>query len=187
MNDVELSHAVRRADPFAALSPRQLERLGLAALAGAERRLAPSWSRKAALAFALVLSSAALAAFARYTTSSEGGTLIDATRGGAALVPRTERPPAPPEPAPVPEAPVQRPAPVVRKPPPAAAAEKTDSTTGLGEEAELLLTALRQLRVDSDPKAALSTLDLYDQKFPQGALREDADAARREALLSVKP
>jgi hypothetical protein len=50
-------------------------------------------------------------------------------------------------------------------------------------ESELLTGALAKLRRDHDPRGALSLLDDYQARFPQGVLWLEASAARVDALL----
>jgi len=53
----------------------------------------------------------------------------------------------------------------------------------LGAEGALLTKALRALREDGNPSAALATLDEYVQTYPQGRLLHEAAVARLEALV----
>jgi tetratricopeptide (TPR) repeat protein len=57
------------------------------------------------------------------------------------------------------------------------------SRTANPTEASLLASALRSLRTESDMPAALAALDRYDQLFPRGALRGEAQLARTEVLM----
>lgn len=69
--------------------------------------------------------------------------------------------------------------------PPAGAgsAATAASESGLAAESRLLGVALHQLRQERDGKAALRSLELYQQRFPSGLLSEEAQAARLDALL----
>jgi outer membrane protein assembly factor BamD (BamD/ComL family) len=55
----------------------------------------------------------------------------------------------------------------------------------LTDEAQLLGTALRQLRDQRDPAGALATLDDYRTRFPRGTLSDEATLHRIEALLAL--
>lgn len=55
----------------------------------------------------------------------------------------------------------------------------------LAAESRLLGVALHQLRQEHDAVASLRSLDSYSTQFPQGALTEEAQAARVDALLSL--
>ena len=55
----------------------------------------------------------------------------------------------------------------------------------LAAESRLLGVALHQLRQEHDAVASLRSLDSYTTQFPQGALTEEAQAARVDALLSL--
>jgi hypothetical protein len=85
----------------------------------------------------------------------------------------TARPPRASAPAPV--------APIGHDHPTAAASAESES--GLAAESRLLGIALHQLRQQRDGAAALRSLDTYQQRFPQGLLFEEAQAARVDALL----
>jgi len=52
-------------------------------------------------------------------------------------------------------------------------------------EASVLDSAFRQLRASGDASAAMRSLDEYDRRFPDGALRSEARVARAEALLML--
>jgi hypothetical protein len=52
-------------------------------------------------------------------------------------------------------------------------------------ESRLLASALRELRQQRDPAAALAALDDYERRFPAGALAPEAAAARVDALLAL--
>ncbi len=65
--------------------------------------------------------------------------------------------------------------------PRAEASAPAPANDALDAEARLLLTALRQLRVEHDADAALKTLALHAAQFPDGTLKSEADAARTEA------
>ncbi len=51
------------------------------------------------------------------------------------------------------------------------------------EESRMLQAALHQLRNVRDGQAALTVLDQYEQRFPQGQLRAEATLARVDSLL----
>ena len=93
----------------------------------------------------------------------------------AAITPERESEPA---------APLARPTPttstVVK---PAVEPEAREGT--LGVESRLLATALRQLRHERDARAALATLNRYDEQFPTGVLAGEARTARIEVLLAL--
>jgi hypothetical protein len=106
-----------------------------------------------------------------------------------------------PDPAPV-EAPSQEldppsiaePAPAAAVPPrvtrpriAARAPSPNDDTTAssLAEESRLLADALTSLRKNRDGRGALTTLDRYAQRFPDGELAHEAERTRVEALLSL--
>jgi hypothetical protein len=55
----------------------------------------------------------------------------------------------------------------------------------IAEEAVLVGTALRKLRQDNDPGAALVLLDKHDARFAAGALGAEAKQTRIEALLRL--
>ncbi len=55
----------------------------------------------------------------------------------------------------------------------------------LAAEAGALSAALAHLRTAHDPVAALATLDGYEARFPRGTLRQEAAAARVDALLML--
>jgi hypothetical protein len=180
---------VRDGDPWALVSEQQAQRVGASALAQVRERSSRKGSRALAIAFAVIASSAALAAV-----------------GKVALAPRPAASPAParvpvgaersvvaapltvPPPERELEAPVAPPGPesVERKRPAPALVPKAHSPMqsdecSLDGEAKILLKALNQLRVESDPDGALATLDAHDVKCPKGALKEEAAAARAEA------
>lgn len=52
-------------------------------------------------------------------------------------------------------------------------------------ESRLLVEALRRLRRERDPAAALALLDRHRAAFPQGALQQEAAQARVEALIAL--
>jgi tetratricopeptide (TPR) repeat protein len=68
----------------------------------------------------------------------------------------------------------------------AAAASTPEPATppsALALETSLLGEALTRLRQRRDARGALETLDIYDARFPLGALRREADGTRVDALL----
>jgi hypothetical protein len=183
---------VLEGDPWALVSEQQAQRAGMSALAHVRERSSRKGSRALAIAFAVIASSAALAAVGRVAFMPRA-----ATPQAPAPVPvRVEVPPAvaPPAPAPVTEpqpplpapVPAAAPAHVERKPRTAVvkavpAPAPSSEESALDAEAKLLLKALNQLRVEGDADAALATLDAHDARFPEGALKEEAAAARAEA------
>jgi hypothetical protein len=63
-------------------------------------------------------------------------------------------------------------------------ARAAGETTGeANSEARLLADAFRELRSGGDAGSALRSLDQYDGRFPNGALRNEARIARAEALM----
>jgi hypothetical protein len=52
-------------------------------------------------------------------------------------------------------------------------------------EADMVASALSQLRQQGDPRAALATLDAYAQAFPHGVLETEARRTRVEAVLRL--
>ncbi len=64
-----------------------------------------------------------------------------------------------------------------------APAEEPESP--LAAESRLLSLALRQLRQENAPAAALLTLDQYQARFPAGQLRRESELARVDALLAT--
>jgi hypothetical protein len=96
-------------------------------------------------------------------------------------LPATETPAPPPRPRPAPRiASAPRPERVVETPPPEA-----PPPSALADESALLGRALRQLRREGNPAAALATLDQYESRFPRGVMAFDAIAARVEALVKL--
>jgi hypothetical protein len=53
-------------------------------------------------------------------------------------------------------------------------------------QARLLAQALRQIRQQHDPAAALATLDRLERRFPGGVLADEARATRIEAAVAAK-
>ena len=68
---------------------------------------------------------------------------------------------------------------------PAGAAPPQVRADAVTQEAELLRQALAALRRDHDAKRALHLLDDYDRRFGRGALAQEADATRAQALLQL--
>ena len=99
------------------------------------------------------------------------------------LAPRTSRPlpasqpPASPPPPSLPSAAQPR----TPRPAPPEAASPADT---LPEELRLIRQAKRDLR-GQDPQRALETLATYQQRFPDGQMREDGSALRIEALCAA--
>lgn len=67
----------------------------------------------------------------------------------------------------------------------AEAVESPEAQDTLGAESQVLGLAVKQLRVASDPGAALATLDEYHERFPRGALAREARVTRVDALLAL--
>lgn len=173
MNEADLKRRLERGDAWATLSADQTDRLAAEALAGmSQRKTQRGLKLMLGLGAAFALSSAALAAVAWSRAGTPPPPAPQQTHAPAVSPtppsppPVVESPPAAPLPAP--------PAPKLRTPAPA--------PSTLGAESKLLMTALRQLRVEADPDAALATLDDYEGRFPAGALKKEAAAAREEAL-----
>ncbi len=59
------------------------------------------------------------------------------------------------------------------------------AASGLAEESRLLGDALTSLRKSRDGRTALTILDRYTQRFPDGELVHEAERTRVEALLSL--
>jgi hypothetical protein len=180
---------VREGDPWALVSEQQAQRAGASALAQVRERSSRKGSRALALAFAVIASSAALAAVGKVALAPHA-----AVSPAPARVPVRVEPSVGAPPVTVPQrereidAPVGPPArqSVERKRPAPALAPKVQSPVqsdecSLDGEAKILLKALNQLRVESDPDGALATLDAHDVKCPKGALKQEAAAARAEA------
>ncbi|MBK7862920.1 MAG: hypothetical protein IPJ65_30780 [Archangiaceae bacterium] len=95
----------------------------------------------------------------------------------------------PPRPVSVPLAEPLAPAPAApgrprrSAPAPAAAAPVLPAPNPLLEESRLLGEAVQQLRLEGRPEAALEVLGRYRLRFPDGALKGEADAVQLEALL----
>ena len=71
-----------------------------------------------------------------------------------------------------------------RSPPlPSVAGKRRPRPTG--GDAALVWSALRQLRQDHDAKSALATLNEHRRRFPESAMRAEAEVARAEALLQL--
>jgi hypothetical protein len=69
-----------------------------------------------------------------------------------------------------------------------AAASAPSAPSASGSTLEREVAALRTVRAalrDRDGATALATLDTYAHEFPQGALTEEADALRVEALCAL--
>jgi hypothetical protein len=72
-----------------------------------------------------------------------------------------------------------------RRLPAGASPTGTQPTAAIAQDARLLATALRSLRHDHDPRAALAALDVHARRFPDSALRPEADITRVDALLAL--
>jgi hypothetical protein len=93
---------------------------------------------------------------------------------------------APPE-APVIAEPVRRPRGHRAGPPPAVVASSANASSPSPALAEVtqMRDALKKLRADRDPTAALPLLDDYDRRFPAGLLHDEVSAMRIEALMAL--
>lgn len=199
-----IDELLARLPPLPRLSEMQVARIR--ARIPATRSRARPVARRFALVAAVGLVLAVSAALAMY--------LLDARQTPGMMPPPPPapppQPPSPPptrltvrddvQPAPQVEAPVApraasihvpakvmasvtAPAKAEAQPQPPAVAE--DRESALGAESKLLATALRQLRRERDPRAALATLDSHDARFPHGALAGEVRAARIEALVAL--
>lgn len=72
--------------------------------------------------------------------------------------------------------------PVAREEPKPVAAESGSKLAG---ESALLGLAVKQLRVENDPHAAVATLEQYEARFHDGALSREATVTRIDALLAL--
>jgi hypothetical protein len=61
----------------------------------------------------------------------------------------------------------------------------TPPASAMAQDAEMLGRALRSLRRDHDPRAALAALDAHAARFPDSALAPEADITRVDALLAL--
>ena len=68
-------------------------------------------------------------------------------------------------------------------PPATAAVPPAPPPSSLAGETPLLSEALVRLRQRGDAQGALAALDVYEARFPRGALRREAEGARVDALL----
>ncbi len=66
-----------------------------------------------------------------------------------------------------------------------AAAADVRAPSALATETALLTDALTRLRQQKDAPGALTALDVYDARFPNGTLRREATGARIDALLML--
>jgi hypothetical protein len=66
-----------------------------------------------------------------------------------------------------------------------APAADVSAPSALSSETALLTDALTHLRQQKDAPGALTTLDMYDARFPNGTLRREATGARIDALLML--
>lgn len=111
------------------------------------------------------------------TTSAPGS--VPAPTAAASSPLRIQHRPARPAAMP-PALPATGPAPGIS--PPAASAAGDAS---LLAESQLLGQALQRLHRERDPRGALSVLDTYTSQFSQGRLRDEAQAARVDALMQL--
>jgi hypothetical protein len=183
-----------------------LESVERAVLARAAGRGGPARRRRAiprlawALASVLVVSSGALAGWFTTRHSQLALVPLDHARRlaptSAAKPERTEGESGGPglvPPSPVPAVPERSDRPrrasrssAIRPPSrPIALSSPADASraASLGAEGALLTKALRALREDGNPSAALATLDEYVQTYPRGRLLHEAAVARLEALV----
>jgi len=175
----ELFRNVRRPEP---LGVGELERVGARLRAGGVSRIHPA-------RYAVLLATGMLAGTSFAVAAYGVQQLMEA--------PRPTRAAAPPESAPVVPAPPALPrmtertqaAPEGEKSPPVSSPVRVAPSSGgsgaLGRESELLARALAKLRRDRDAGAALVLLDEHAREFPAGALRQEADVARFDALLAL--
>jgi TolA-binding protein len=66
-----------------------------------------------------------------------------------------------------------------------AAITEPSAPSSIAEESRLLTTALHLLRQQHDARSALSALDEYSKRFPNGTLAREATLARIDALLEL--
>lgn len=112
------------------------------------------------------------------STGSAPAPVTAPTAAGGSPVRGLHRPARPPAMAPA--LPAAGPGPLT--PPPATAATGDAS---LLAESQLLGQALQRLHRERDPRGALSVLDSYSSQFSQGRLRDEAQAARVDALMQL--
>jgi hypothetical protein len=206
--EARLDALKRQAVPPAGLNELQLRRIwrNLQAEQGPRRR----WLRWATVAGLLLLSSGAFAARATITsavrrllaprpattseTISDTSAAVAQTTGGAhrgagtaARATDLARPPAS-----TPPAGIRRPAVATRPRPgrtPApgtlALATPGRDPSALAREAAMTGEAVRHLRRERDPAAALAALSAYRNGFPGGQLQREADRLTVEALLAL--
>lgn len=113
--------------------------------------------------------------------------------GVAALPPSSLQPPPVPNPAPVPSEDantVRRPSPITAAAantvPAKPAASPTQPPAGPPpSEQTLVASAIRSLRVQRSPAAALAALDQYQARYPKGSMLAETTRLRAEALLML--
>jgi hypothetical protein len=93
-------------------------------------------------------------------------------------------PPPPSAPVVVAEAPVAPSAAPVPPPSPPAVKSPRPASSALGEQV-LELDRARRALAGGDPDGALKKIDAYESRFPRGALRDEAEVLRVEALLAA--
>lgn len=186
---------VRAGDPWASISDQRAASVGAAALARVrDERVPRPKPRRLVLVMAALASSLALAAIGRQVVQQWVQEPVVPVRVAPAPKPVPEVVAPLPEPGTVPPSPPVEERPEVREPvraakklpltptlPPTRGEGALPATDALDAEAKLLLTALRQLKIERNPEAALATLDEHAARFPEGAMKEEAAAARREA------
>ena len=183
---------VRAGDPWATVSPQRAASVGAAALERVrDERLPRARPRRLVLVMAALGSSLALAAIGRqvvqqWTPEPVVPVVVPAPKVVVAPAPEVvpEPVPAPPSPLVGERAPVsapKKPRPLTPPPPTLSPTRGEGAVDPLDAEAKLLLTALRQLEIEKNPEAALATLDEHAARFPEGAMKDEAAAARREA------
>jgi len=175
---------VKKGDVWAALSPEAAEQLAAKALRGVrETQRGRTTRQRWVIALAVLGSSLALAALGNAVQKkTEPPSPLVGERAGV-RGPSVEEAPRVIEPAPI-ETPVAAPEPAPapkRFAKPRPAAEPQPQPDILAAESQLLLTALQQLRNEHNPAAALETLDAYAAQFPNGTLKDEAEALRKEA------
>ncbi|MBL8955631.1 MAG: hypothetical protein JNK82_32955 [Myxococcaceae bacterium] len=177
-----------RGDPWAALAPGRAEAMSAAALRRVLATTRPSRPSRQrwVVAFVVLGASFALAALGDATRAREVPAPVPAVPAVPAPAPKPRVPsvePSAPPLVPVSEAPRRPLGPPVKR----AQLGVKRADDALAAESKLLLEALRALRVEKNPKAALAKLDAYALEFPKGTLKDEADALRREATRGDAP
>ncbi len=176
----------------AALSPELLLRIKSRVVGGPPRRVG-TMRVKVLLAAAILIAASGMVFAAQgwwqAAHHTEQGRIVGQV-GERGARPSTEASSLPTQPAAL-EAPIAAP-PVLRAAiqPEATEKPKTSlhSPAAAGEtvpEARLLGEALVALRRDGNPRAALTLLDQYSERFPNGSLTPEAARARAEALIAL--